>query len=47
MVEEVVGLEEEILDGDSDGRDGVRCGSKNSRRDSDGVMTLAGMMVVW
>lgn len=36
MVEEVVGEEEEMLDGDSDGGDGVRCGSKDSRRDSDG-----------
>lgn len=47
MVEEVVGVEEEMLDGDSDGGDSVRCGSQDSRRDSDGVMTLGGMMVVW
>lgn len=47
MVEEVIGVEEEMLDGDSDGGDGVRCGSKDRRRDSDRVMTLGGMTVVW
>lgn len=40
------GVEEEIIEDDSDGGDGVKCGSGGHRGDSDGLTTLEGITVV-
>lgn len=47
VVEEMLGVKEETIECDTDGGDGVRCGSKDSRGDSDGVTALEEITVVW
>lgn len=47
VVEEVLGVKEEMIECDTDGKDGVRCGSKDSRGDSNGVTALEEITVVW
>lgn len=46
VVEEVLGVKEEMIGCDADGEDGARCGSEDFRGDSGGVTALEGIAVV-